>query len=124
MLEVRLDKWLWAARFFKTRTLATTAVDRGRVRINGEQCKPARLLRVGDKLTISDPEGERELLVLALSDIRGPAKIAVTLYQENADNIAARQAARELKRLTVEPAQSITGGRPTKQARRALARLR
>src|ERR1700690_2107250 len=83
MEKVRIDKWLWAARFFKTRSLATQAVEGGRVRLNGERCKPAKEVRAGDRLLVHMGELEWELAVLALSDKRGPATVARNLYAES-----------------------------------------
>src|SRR5436305_12159232 len=82
MTSLRIDKWLWAARFFKTRTLAAKACELGRVQSNGQLAKPARDVRIGDMLRVTSPGGEFQLEVLALSDVRGPASAAQTLYRE------------------------------------------
>ena len=119
---VRLDKWLWAARFFKTRSLATDAVDSGRVKLGGENIKPARALRVGDKLLIDNGSDRWEVLVLGLSDVRAAAPIARTLYEETAISMAARAETAERRRLFREPGADIKG-RPTKRDRRQLGRL-
>lgn len=119
---VRLDKWLWAARFFKTRSLATDAVDSGRVKLGGENIKPARALRVGDKLLIDNGSDRWEVLVLGLSDVRAAAPIARTLYEETAASVAARAETAERRRLFREPGADIKG-RPTKRDRRQLGRL-
>jgi ribosome-associated heat shock protein Hsp15 len=116
---VRIDKWLWAARFFKTRSLATDAVDHGKIRINGERVKPARNVKVGDTLTIHNGSADWEVVVQVLSDIRNAAPIAQTLYCETADSIARRQAEAEQRKLSPEPSLAIKG-RPTKRDRRQL----
>jgi ribosome-associated heat shock protein Hsp15 len=120
---MRLDKWLWAARFFKTRGLAQAAVEGGRVKLDGERVKPAKELRSGDRLQISVGELAWEVVVAALSERRGPASFARTLYEETATSRAAREAKLEARRLQVEPARGLKG-RPTKRDRRALDRLR
>ena len=120
---MRLDKWLWAARFFKTRALAAEAADRGRIEVNGLTAKPARELRVGDSLVLRQDGGvKRALVIRALSAQRGPAPVAQALYEETAESIAERQRAAEARRLAPEPAQSIEQGRPTKRDRRELER--
>ena len=121
MDSVRIDKWLWAARFFKTRSLATQAVEAGRVRLGGERVKPARNVRPGEQLRIENESGTFEVAVLALSDKRGPASVAQTLYQESDASIAARASAAEQQRYLRDPAQGIKG-RPTKRDRRLLDR--
>lgn len=120
---VRIDKWLWAARFFKTRGLAVTAVDAGRVLVAGDKVKPARLLRGGERLRIQLGDGEREVDVLALSDTRGPAPVAQALYGETDESLRQRieQAAR--RKLYREPSHAIHG-RPTKRDRREIERFR
>jgi len=119
--RVRLDKWLWAARLYKTRALAAEEVDRGRVSVNGQAAKPARELKPGDRLALRQGGVERQLDVLALSAVRGPAPVAQALYGETPQSIAARAAAAEARRLGTEPAASIEQGRPTKRDRRHLA---
>ncbi len=119
---VRLDKWLWAARFYKTRALAVEAIGKNRVEVNDQPAKPSRDLRVGDALTLREPgHPPRVVQVLGLSEIRGPAPMAQALYAETAESLAAREAAREARRQGVEPAQAIEHGRPTKRDRRQLA---
>jgi len=119
---VRLDKWLWAARFFKTRALAVEAISKNRVEVNGHPAKPSRDLHVGDQLSLREP-GLPPLTVqiLGLSALRGPAPVAKALYAETAESVAAREAAREARRQGIEPAQAIENGRPTKRDRRQLA---
>ncbi|QOY95018.1 RNA-binding S4 domain-containing protein [Massilia sp. UMI-21] len=120
--NVRIDKWLWAARFFKTRSLATDAVDRGRVRIDGEPIKPSRNVKVNDKLVIDNGSDRWEVIVAAISDKRGPAPVARTLYFETDDSIAKRENDKTARRLFPEPSMDIKG-RPTKRDRRAITRI-
>jgi len=120
---VRIDVWLWAARFFRTRGLAQDAIDAGRVRVEGERVKNARTLRVGERVTVRIGDVERDLRVLALAERRGPAPEAQRLYAETAESVAAREAERERRRLQIEPARAIDG-RPTKRDRRQLDRAR
>lgn len=120
---MRLDKWLWAARFFKTRTLATDAINGGKVQVAGTRVKAAREIKVGERLDISNGEVRWEVTVLALSDKRGPAPEARLLYEESAESIAAREARKELWQLQADPAANLHG-RPTKRDRRQLGRLR
>jgi ribosome-associated heat shock protein Hsp15 len=117
---VRLDKWLWAARLFKTRTLAAEEADRGRVMVNGQPAKPARELHEGDLLELRQGPLRRELRVRALSAARGPAPVAQALYEETPASVAAREAAVEQRRLAPEPAAALAQGRPTKRDRRQL----
>ncbi len=119
--RVRLDKWLWAARFFKTRALATEAAARGWVELNGQPAKPAREVRPGDMLRLRQGPEERTLRVRAVSAVRGPAPVAQTLYEETPESLEARRLAAEARRLGSEPAHSIEQGRPTKRNRRELA---
>jgi len=119
LFPVRLDIWLWAARFFRTRQLAKQAVDGGKVQVNGSDGKPARPVRVGDCLNILREQERFEIEVLALADKRGPAPVAQALYRETEASIAARAAAREQRRLTGGAAPHPPG-RPDKRARRQL----
>ena len=119
--RVRLDKWLWAARFYKTRGLATDEIGKGRITVNDQVAKPSRELKPGDRLTLRHGAVTRTVLVLGLSAARGPAPVAQALYEETADSIAAREKAAEQRRLGAEPAQAIVQGRPTKRERRKLA---
>jgi ribosome-associated heat shock protein Hsp15 len=121
MDNVRIDKWLWAARFFKTRSLATDALDTGRVRLDGERIKPARIVKIDDKLTIDNGSDRWEVVVLGISDQRTAAPIARTLYQETEESVVRRENDQEARRLFPEPGSSIKG-RPTKRDRRALNR--
>lgn len=120
-LGVRLDKWLWAARFFKTRSLATAEIDKGRVQVNGLAAKPARDLKPGDLVEIRQGPVLRSVKVLALSHVRGPAPVAQALYEETPESIARREDAARQRRETPEPALAIEQGRPTKRDRRKLA---
>ncbi len=117
---VRLDKWLWAARFYKTRSIAADEIAKGRVAVNGQTAKPARELRIDDRIELNQGGLRREVRVRALSALRGPAPVAQTLYEETAASIAARAHAAEQRRLAPEPASSIAAGRPTKRDRRAI----
>ena len=119
--RLRLDKWLWAARFFKTRSLAADEVGKGRVSVNGQSTKAARELRPGDRLELRQGVVTRVLIVQALSTVRGPAPVAQTLYEETADSRTAREAAAAQRRLGVEPADTLQQGRPTKRDRRQLS---
>lgn len=119
--RVRLDKWLWAARFYKTRALAAEEVDRGRVSVNDAAAKPGRELRAGDRVTLRQGPVLRIVDVLALSNVRGPAPVAQALYRETAESVAAREHAAEARRQGVEPANALEQGRPTKRDRRQLS---
>ena len=119
--RVRLDKWLWAARFYKTRALAAEEVGLGRVAINGAPAKASREPRPGDLVSLRQGPITRTVQVLALSATRGPAPVAQALYAETPESVAARQKAAEARHLGTEPAGSIEQGRPTKRDRRRLA---
>ena len=123
MDRVRIDKWLWAARFFKTRSLATDAVNAGHVRLNGERPKPARDVKAGDILHIHANSGDYVLDVVALSDKRGSAAIAQALYRESGASKAARAQAADQRERSLDPAEQIYA-RPTKKDRRTLDRFR
>jgi ribosome-associated heat shock protein Hsp15 len=122
-IRVRLDKWLWAARFFKTRALAADAIESGKVEVNGERAKRAKQLQAGDMVRIRLGPYQHLIKVLALSERRGPASVAATLYEEDPD---ARKA-REALQVQVKAAQSASGylpGRPTKKDRRDIEKIR
>lgn len=121
LTAVRADVWLWAARFFKTRSLAKQAIDGGKIAVNDAGCKPAKTVRPGDMVRIGRGEERLEVEVLALSEQRGPANVAQLLYRETEASLAAREAAREQRRLT-----GAAGPlrRPDKQERRELRRLK
>ncbi len=115
---LRIDKWLWAARFYKTRSLASEEIDKGRVHVNGVAVKPARELKPGDTVQMRSNAISRTITVLAISDKRGPAPAAALLFAETPESIAQRAIAAEQRRLAPEPALSLTQGRPTKHDRR------
>ena len=117
--NVRIDKWLWAARFFKTRSMATDAIDRGRVRMDGEPIKPSRNVKINDKLIIDNGSDRWEVIVAAISDKRGPAPVARELYFETEESISKRENDKTARRLFPEPSLEIKG-RPTKRDRRAM----
>jgi ribosome-associated heat shock protein Hsp15 len=117
--SVRIDKWLWAARFFKTRTMATDAVDGGKVRLNGERVKPARSVKPGDRLDIDNGASEWEVIVKDVAEKRGSATIAQTLYDETEESIAKREKNAELRKYFREPGEMLKG-RPTKRDRRLI----
>ena len=121
---MRLDKWLWCARFYKTRSLATEEIAKGRVTVNGQAAKPARDLRCGDTVALRQGPVARTVLVRALSGARGPAPVAQLLYEETPESIAARERAAEQRRLAPEPAAALQEGRPTKRDRRSIDRAR
>jgi len=120
---VRMDKWLWAARFFKTRSLAARACEMGRIESNGQPAKPAREVRVGDLLQVKNDSGDFRVEVLTLSEMRGPAAVAQTLYRET-------EASRELRlklaaeRKAMPHFEALRDGKPTKRDRRKIDRLR
>jgi ribosome-associated heat shock protein Hsp15 len=115
---LRLDKWLWSARFFKTRSLAVEEIGKGRIDVNGNAAKPSRELRPGDTVVLRHGPVERTVVVRGLSAQRGPAPVAQKLYEETAESIAAREHAAEQRRLAPEPAEARQQGRPTKRDRR------
>jgi ribosome-associated heat shock protein Hsp15 len=119
---MRLDKWIWAARFFKTRSLAATAIDGGKVQLNGQRSKPARDIHIGDRLEITKDESCWEITVLALSEQRGPATEAQKLYAESPESQLHRAKQRENQRLAADPARDMHG-RPTKRDRRQLGKI-
>ena len=122
--RVRIDKWLWAARFFKTRSLAADAVGAGKVLVGGERAKAAKLLQVGDELRIRLGAYEHVVRVRALSERRGPAAVAATLYEETAESLAARSKLAEQLRLSPAPLVYDEKGRPTKRDRREIDKWR
>jgi ribosome-associated heat shock protein Hsp15 len=122
LAAMRLDKWLWAARFYKTRALAVDDIDKGRIQVNGQAAKPSRDVRLQDALVIRQGPVVRTVVVLGLSQQRGPAPVAQALYAETAESLAARSQAAEARRLAAEPALAIAQGRPTKRDRRELDR--
>ncbi|MEY4693863.1 MAG: Heat shock protein 15 [Pseudomonadota bacterium] len=122
MLAQRIDKWLWAARFFKTRSIASDEIGKNRVQINGQDAKASREVKPGDTVRLKQGAIEKTVVVLGLSAQRGPATAAQLLYQETLESTQARQKAAELNRLAREPSLSIEQGRPTKKDRRQIER--
>ncbi|HZU24384.1 MAG TPA: RNA-binding S4 domain-containing protein [Bryobacteraceae bacterium] len=120
---MRIDKWLWAARFFKTRSLASRACDLGRISSNGVPAKPAREIRQGDVLRIRNASDDYEVQVVELSEMRGPAAVAQTLYRETDASREARLRRAE-ERKAMAPVEMIHGGKPSTRDRRQLNRLR
>ncbi len=120
MEKMRIDKWLWSARFYKTRTLAAEEIEKGRVQINGQEVKPARDVKAGDTVLMRQGPVLRRVLVKGLSMQRGAAPVAQLLYEETAESISNRLLAAEQRKLADEPAASIENGRPTKRDRRSM----
>ena len=118
--RVRLDKWLWAARLFKTRGLAAEQVGKGHVQVNGQPAKASREVRIGDSIALSQGQMPLRIVVRGLSQNRGPAPIAQTLYEQTPESLAQRTALAEQRRAGVEPGQTLEQGRPTKRDRRKL----
>ena len=117
--SLRIDKWLWAARFYKTRSLASDAVKTGKVQINGEKAKPSKEIAIGDTLTIKQAYFSKTVVVLDLSHRRGPATVAATLYEETPESVANRERLKEIQQ--TQPAIRRSGqGRPTKRERRQI----
>jgi len=123
MTGVRMDAWLWAARFFKTRTLSKKACDLGRILSNGQIAKAAREVRVGDRLRVTNDSGEFEVDVLVLSDVRGPASTAQTLYHETETSKEMRQKA-AAERKAMREFEVLPQGRPSKRDRRRIIQFR
>ena len=122
MDRIRIDKWLWAARFFKTRSIAVDEIGKGRVQVNGQDAKPSREVKPGDTVTLRQGPVQRTVTVLGVSGARGPTPVAQLLYAETPESITAREHAAEQRRLAPEPALGITQGRPTKRDRRDIGR--
>lgn len=118
--KLRIDKWLWAARFYKTRSLAVEEIDKGRVRINDVETKPAREVKAGDTVSLRQGPVTRTLLVLGISRQRGPAPVAQQLYVETEESLRLKAQIAEQRRTGSEPAASLEHGRPTKRDRRSL----
>lgn len=124
MDKIRIDKWLWAARFYKTRSLAADEIGKGRVQVNGQPAKPAREVGAGDVVSIRKEDPPVHVRVVAVSGARGPAPVARQLYAETPESVAARERAAEMRRLAPEPALDIAAGRPTKRDRRLIDQMR
>ena len=120
MDKIRIDKWLWAARFYKTRSLATDEINKGRVAVNGQVVKPAREVKLGELVSLRREGSTRTVQVLAISDVRGSAPVAQLLYAETTESLQARELHSQQRRFAREPALSIAHGRPTKRDRRDL----
>jgi len=118
--KVRIDKWLWAARFFKTRSMASKAVSGGRVHLNGARVKSARSVNIGDEVRIHRNEEEFVVMVLQLAEKRGPAKVAQTLYEESPESIEARDEHRQTRRLLAQSRPAAPAKRPSKRDRRKI----
>jgi ribosome-associated heat shock protein Hsp15 len=123
MTSVRMDKWLWAARFFKTRSLAAKACDLGRIQSNGQPAKSAREVRIGDRLRVTNEGGEFHVEVLLLSDVRGPASIAQTLYRETEASREQRMKV-AAERKAMKQFEELPEGRPSKRDRRRIIQFR
>jgi ribosome-associated heat shock protein Hsp15 len=123
MTSVRMDKWLWAARFFKTRALAARACDLGRIESNGQPAKPAREVRIGDMLRVANAGGDFQVEVLLLSEVRGPAQVAQTLYRETESSRESRLKAAEERKL-MRQFEPIPTSRPSKRDRRKIIQFR
>jgi ribosome-associated heat shock protein Hsp15 len=119
--KVRLDKWLWAARFFKTRSLSADEIGKGRVQVNGQAAKASREVRVGDRIELRQGHVARTIVVKAAVEQRGSASVAQTLFDETAESIAQREQQARERRMNTEPSLAIEQGRPTKRDRRQLA---
>lgn len=124
MDKLRIDKWLWAARFYKTRSLAVEEIDKGRVRVNNAVTKPSREVKVGDNVSLRQGTVTRTLQVRGISNQRGPAPVAQQLYEETAESLAIRAALAEQGRIGQDPASSHEHGRPTKRDRRDIDKVR
>lgn len=122
--KMRLDKWLWAARFYKTRSLAVTEIGKGRVLVNNQSAKPSRDVAIDDIVSIQKEDTPVHVRVSGLSAIRGPATVARQLYEETPESVSAREHAAEMHRLAPEPARGIVDGRPTKRDRRLIDLMR
>ena len=120
--RTRVDKWLWAARFFKHRSAATEAIDGGKVKLNGLATKPSREIKPGDRVDITIGEDTRTVMVCAIADKRGTATVAQTLYEGTAESMEARERARELRKFAATPGADLHG-RPTKRDRRRIDRF-
>ncbi len=123
MTGVRMDKWLWAARFFKTRSLAAKACELGRIQSNGQSAKAARDVRISDRLSVTNDGGDFEIEVLGLSDVRGPASVAQTLYRETEASREMRQKVAAERRAAMQFEQ-LPAGRPSKRDRRHIINFR
>ncbi len=124
MDKLRLDKWLWAARFYKTRSLAVEEIDKGRVRVNDIEAKPAREVKAGDTVSMRQGPVTRTIVVRGISSQRGAAPIAQQLYEETEESLRLKAAFTEQRRLGADPAHSLEHGRPTKRDRRDIQKVK
>ena len=120
MDSLRIDKWLWAARFYKTRSLAAEEIGKNRIQVNDQDAKASREVRPGDRVRLRQGVVEREVVVRGISATRGPAPVAQQLYEETPESVQRRETAAQQRRLAMEPALSIEQGRPTKRDRRQM----
>ena len=120
MDKLRIDKWLWAARFYKTRSLAVEEIDKGRVRINDLEAKPSREVKAGDTVALRQGTVIRTVVVNGISSQRGPAPVAQQLYEETGESLRLKAQVAEQRHLSSDPASSLEHGRPTKRDRRSL----
>ncbi len=123
MDKLRIDKWLWAARFYKTRSLAVEEIDKGRVKINDLEAKPSREVKAGDTVALRQGPITRTLVVRGISNQRGPAPVAQQLYEETEDSLRLKAQATEQRHFTSDPASALEHGRPTKRDRRSLDKV-
>ena len=123
MDKLRIDKWLWAARFYKTRSLAVEEIDKGRVRVNDLEAKPSREVKPGDTVALRQGTVIRTVVVHGISSQRGPAPVAQQLYEETTESLRLKAQAAEQRHLTSDPASSLEHGRPTKRDRRDVDKL-
>lgn len=122
-ISVRLDKWLWAARFYKTRSLATNAIKGGKVHVNGQRSKPGKVAEIGQLIRINKANQQFEVEVIALSDKRGSFSIAQTLYHETSESISKREQETRMRQLANQQTMQFDKGRPTKRNRRQIVRF-
>lgn len=120
MDSLRIDKWLWAARFYKTRSLAAEDIGKNRVQVNGQDAKASREIKAGDRVHLRQGQVERDIVVLGISAVRGPAPVAQQLYEETPESVQRRETTAQQQRLAAEPAHAIEQGRPTKRDRRQM----
>jgi ribosome-associated heat shock protein Hsp15 len=124
MERIRIDKWLWAARFYKTRSLASEEIVKGRIQVNAQVAKSSREIKAGDTVAMRQSPFIRTVIVLGLSSLRGPATVAQQLYAETEDSIRQREQLVQQLRLATEPAMTMENGRPTKRDRRDMEKVR
>jgi ribosome-associated heat shock protein Hsp15 len=123
MERIRIDKWLWAARFYRTRSLASEEIVKGRIQVNAQVVKPSREIKVGDTVAVRHGPSIQTVIVLGISSVRGPASVAQQLYSETGDSIRQREQVIEQLRMASEPAMTMEHGRPTKRDRRDIEKV-